>query len=91
MPKKKFISYSKAKRIVLSAKLSYQNTYQGLVRSGALKDMPINPDQSYKGQWEDWGEFLGIPGAPIVRALLAQAGHLPASGEDTHGPIPGPI
>jgi len=82
VPKKKFISYSKAKRIVLSVKLSHRNTYQGLVRSGALKDMPIKPEEAYKGQWEDWGEFLGIPGNPIIRALMSQAGYLPANTGD---------
>ena len=55
-----FRSYTKSKKYAQSMKLKNRDEWKKHVKSKNLpKDIPTNPNNKYKKEWEGWGIFLG--------------------------------
>lgn len=55
-----FRSYTKSKKYAQSIKLKNRDEWKKYVKSKNFpKDIPTNPNNKYKKEWEGWGIFLG--------------------------------
>jgi predicted transcriptional regulator len=62
---KDFISYKDAKKYALSLKLKSREEWKDHKKSSNFpKDIPKDPQNTYKKQFEGWGDFLGTSRKP---------------------------
>ena len=69
--KRNWISFKKAKEIVVKNRITSQSKYKKFVKNkplNLLTLLPSNPNVIYKNQWKNWGDFLGT-GAIAARDI----------------------
>ena len=58
--KKEFMSFEEAKAFIQNEGIQTSRAFKAWSRSGKRPEkFPSNPQQTYKKEWTDWGDFLG--------------------------------
>ena len=64
-PKKDFISYKKAQKLMIELGIVTVKQFEKWSRSEKRpSDFPSNPHKTYNTKWKGWGEFLGTGNKP---------------------------
>ena len=68
---KQFRSFEKTRTFARSLKLKSRKEWEKLARAGKLpNDIPRLPDNTYKKEWTNWGDFLGTGRISTIKKII---------------------
>jgi hypothetical protein len=65
---KNFLTFKQAKKILKRERLKCVKDYQVFLKNYIPSNLPVNPHQKYKDEWNGWGDFLNYSFASFEEA-----------------------